>query len=115
MVDQEVLNEKPMMMAEVKEELERIRKRDTELNFRAAKTEEYLNQFVQLDGKTAKEIYDKLIKLEVPRLRDLHISKIIDLMPANINELKTIIQGYTITVSNENLKKIIDVLDAYRK
>jgi len=37
----------------------------------------------------------------------LHIIKIIDVMPKNVEELKAMLQSYTITVNNENLKKIV--------
>ena len=76
----EIIEQKPINLNEVKEELEKIKKRDEELNFRAQKTYEYTQQVAKL-GKKAKELYEKLEKLSVSRLRDIHLHKIIDTLP----------------------------------
>jgi DNA-directed RNA polymerase subunit F len=47
----EVIKETPITIVELKEEIEKIKKRDGELNFRATKTEEYLGLFVALPKK----------------------------------------------------------------
>ncbi len=109
MTKPKILNEEPMSMIDVKQKLTEIKKRDKELNFRANKTEEYLGQFVEISAKQAEEIKAKLGKLKIPRLKDIHIIKILDTLPSTPNELKTILQGYTITLSADNLKKIADV------
>ena len=113
MSDPEIISETPISMAELKDELGNIKKRDKELNFRASKVEEYLNQFVHIKGNQCKEIYEKIVKLQIPRLKDQHIYKIVDIMPATVDELKTVLQGYTITVNNENMKKIVDIINEY--
>lgn len=113
MAKSKIINEVPMSISQVKEELKKIKKRDGELNFRAAKTEEYINHYAVLDEKKSQELFDKMNKLDIPRLRNIHIYKIMDIMPANIEDLKTILQGYTITVKNENLKKIIDIVNEF--
>jgi len=113
MSNPEIISETPVSLFELKEELAKIKKRDKELNFRANKVEEYLGQFVHLKDKQYAELKEKIEKLQVPRLRDQHIFKIIDLMPASIDELKIILQGYTITVNNDNLKKIVEIIAEY--
>lgn len=106
-----VVKEEPISMAELKEELTDIKKRDKELNFRSNKTDDYLSQFTKV--KDIKELVKKIDKLQIPRLKIYHIIKIADLMPKTLNELKTLLQGYTITVNNENLNKIIEILQKY--
>jgi DNA-directed RNA polymerase subunit F len=107
MADIEIISEKPITMSELKQELEKIKKRDKELNFRATRTEEYLQHFETTDK--VEELFKKLESLKIPRLKAIHIIKIIDLMPQTVEELKVILQGYPITVNNDNLKKIADV------
>ncbi|MFH1641314.1 MAG: hypothetical protein ABIC04_00270 [Nanoarchaeota archaeon] len=109
MSDAKILNEIPISMNELREELVKIKNRDNELNFRAGKTEEYLQQSSVI--KNEKELVDKLIKLNIPRLKDQHIKKIIDILPKTVEELKTVLQGYPISINNENLKKIADMLN----
>jgi len=110
MFNPEILNEQPINISDLKEELERIRKRDGELNYRANKTAEYLNLFTKIGFKQAKELAEKMEKLGIPRLKDIHIQKIIDLLPETVEDLKTILQGYTLTINNDNAKKVVDAV-----
>jgi len=101
----DILKETPISMAEVKEEIEKIKKRDKELAFRTARTEEYLNFFANKDSL---KIIDNLKKLKLTRLKEEHIIKIADLMPTSVDDLKIILQGYVITLTKDNMQKIID-------
>jgi len=111
MSDVKILSEKPLSMAEVKEELDKIKKRDKELNFRANKTEDYINQFAS--NKNAAELSEKLTKLNIPRLKEHHIKKIVDIMPITTNDLKVVLQGYTVSINAENSKKIIEIINKF--
>lgn len=109
------MNEEPISMVDLKEELKTIKKRDTELNFRSAKTEEYLNQFVEIDKKDAVEIEKKIEDLNIPRFKPDLIKKIVDILPVTTEEVKIVLQGYTISVTKENMKKIADVVNEATK
>lgn len=112
----EILNESPITMSEVKAELTKIRERDGDLSFRANKAEEYLGQFVTLTPKKIKELHDKIEALNIPRLREQYIIKLIDIMPCTADEVKLVLQSYpTLTVSQDNTKKIAKVLAEYKK
>jgi DNA-directed RNA polymerase subunit F len=104
----EILSETPVNAYELKEELSKIKKRDKELNFRAQKTEEHLAQVATY--KEADKLFDKINKLGISRLREQHIHKIIDVMPTTVKDLKIVLQGYTVSVSQENMKKIADIV-----
>ena len=111
MADVQIISETPINSYQLKKELEKIKKRDGELNFRANKTEEYLNNV--LAGKSADELFGAIGKLDIPRLKEQHIHKIIDVMPATINELKVVLQSYTITINNDSMKKIVDTINEF--
>jgi len=110
MTKPQIQGESPVTMAELKEELAKIKARDNALNFRAEKTQEYLDQFVTLDESAAKELMKKIEDLQVPRLRNEHIVKLLDILPITPEEVKLVLQGYTITVTKENLKRVADVI-----
>ena len=38
---------------------------------------------------------------------------IADIIPETVDDLKMILQGYTLTVTNDNLKKIVDVTSKF--
>ncbi len=106
MTKPKVINEEPMGIHEVKAALAKIKERDETLTFRGNKTEDYLNQFALLGQKKADELIEKLTKLNIPRLKELHIKKIVDVMPKTAKDVKMVLQGYTVTVKQEHIKKI---------
>ena len=107
----QIISETPINLYQLKKELEKIKKRDGEINFRAGRTEEYLQQTATI--KNADELFNKMTKLNIPRLKEQHIHKIIDIGPTTINELKIVLQGYTVTVSNDSMKKIVDAINDF--
>ena len=111
MTDMQIISETPVNIYQLKKELEKIKKRDSELNFRANKTEEYLHQVATL--KNADELFEKIMRLNLPRLKEQHIHKIIDIAPATVNDLKVVLQGYTITLNNESMKKIVETINEF--
>jgi len=110
MTDLKVLNEKPLTMAELKEKLEEIKKRDIEISERTQKTLNYLNKFVLLKEKEALKLKEALLNLNISRLKEKHIIKIIDLMPKDIESLKLIFASENITIKQEDLQRILEIL-----
>lgn len=109
----QIIQEEPINIYDLKKEISKIKKRDEELSLRTTKTEEYLNSFVVLKQKDAEDLEKDLTKLEVPRLKDFHIKKIIDLLPESVEELKVILQGYTLTINKDYQKSILDAVKKY--
>jgi DNA-directed RNA polymerase subunit F len=106
----DILEENEMTMSEVSSEIEKIKKRDKELNFRAQKTEEYLNQFSKLKPKDTKELEKNILELNIPRLKEAHVKKIVDILPSTPEDVKMILSGFSITINQENLKKISSLI-----
>lgn len=105
-----ILDEEPMSIPEVRGALEKIKERDGTLTFRGNKTEEYVGQFSVLDSKKADELAGKITKLNIPRLKEQHIKKIVDIMPTTEKDVKVVLQGCAVTVKAEHLKKIADTV-----
>ena len=103
-----IIEERPIDLTELKGELDAIKKRDKDLGFRSNRTQEYLDQIGVKGDKKA--LIKKLDDLKVPRLKDLHIVKIVDNNPSTVEELKMVLQGYPLTVNADNLKKIVEAL-----
>ncbi len=112
----EILKETPVCCADIKENLEAIKKKEKELNFRAQKTEDYLQSMNLISSKKAQELYGKLDKVGVARLRDVHLVKLIDTMPTTDADVKVVLSGYAgLTVKKDELKKIADIIGEYAK
>lgn len=106
----ESLNEKPLTMVELKQKLEDIEKRDGSLNFRAKKAKEYLNQFATMKPAEMASLKEKIAKLDIQRLRDKHVAKIIDINPKDIDSLKVILSGESLTLKPEEINKIFEII-----
>jgi len=111
-MDIKIISEEAISMFELKKELEEIEKKDKELNFRSNKTKDYLNNFISLNEKQYEDLRKKIKSLKIPRLKEDHIIKILDVLPRNLEELKSALQQFTITVNNDNLKKIMETIDS---
>ena len=111
MADVKILSERAIDMNELRKELEKIKQRDKELNFRAARTEEYLQHFAAI--KEPEKLYKEIDGLKVPRLREQHIAKIMDIMPRTVEDIKSALKAYPVTLTNENLKKITDIVNKH--
>jgi len=109
-MDIKIVTEKPLSLVELKENLEKIEKRDKELSFRANKTKEYLNSFAIKKAKEVAALKKKIEELDIPRLKDRHIAKIIDISPKDMDSLKLLLSGEAITVKEEDFKKILSLL-----
>ena len=108
MSNMELIEESPLSLVEVKDKLAEIKKRDKELDARALKVEEYVNKFAQ--EKKTKDLADKLKKLDISRLKDRNIKKIVDIMPQDADSLKSLFTGDNLTLKQEDLQKIISVI-----
>ncbi len=109
----EIIEKEPLTSAELRKEIEKIKKRDKELNFRAGKIEEYLNETLQIKPEEAIKLKEELIKLEIPRLREVHIVKLVDVLPRTPEEVESVLEGYPITINKDNLKKISETIAKY--
>jgi DNA-directed RNA polymerase subunit F len=110
MTNPKVQSETPITMAELRSELARIKERDKELGFRGAKAEDYLNTFVKLSPEDSKKLQEEIEGLNIPRLGNDILIKLVDLLPKSVDEMKVILQAYHVTVTKENMQKIIDTI-----
>lgn len=110
----EILDKKPLGLAEVKSTIQKIHKRDEELTFRGGKTEDYLNEVTTITKTNAEKAVKALKALDVSRLKEEHIIKIVDVMPKSPEHLKVILTGFNLTLKKEDLSAIVDALDEYQ-
>lgn len=110
----DILSKRPVSMSELKAEMQKIEKRDGELGYRAGRTMEYIKVFDTLSMEDYEKIKKELEELKVPRLKEKHMVKLIDMLPESVDELNVVLQGYTLTVSKENQNKLVDTIKKYK-
>jgi len=74
--------------------------------------EGFLNKFVKMKLPKAKELRKKLEGFELIQVNDLHLAKIIDLLPETKEELNKILVDTTL--NEDETKKILDVIKEYK-
>ena len=104
-----VLEENPISITELKSRLATIEEEGT-LSFRGEKTKQYLENFAKTEMKDLEKVREEIKALNIPRLKDRHIIKILDVMPTDLDSIKMLLSGETLTISDEDLKKIINVI-----
>jgi len=112
-MDPQVIEMTPVTLAEVKNELKRIKKRDEELNFRGNKSEDYINSIHVISEKEAKELYAEIEKVGILRIKPEHIVKIVDLMPSTLEETKYVVQSMGLTITKDALSKLYKTISKH--
>lgn len=107
----EIIQKKSLSIPEMKEQIDIIKKRDKELNFRAKKVEEYLNNVPKT--KTYKDLKKELESVGVTRLKGKHITLIINILPRDMDSLKVVLSGENLTLKQEDLEKILSIVKKY--
>ena len=89
--------------------------KDTELTYREEKTQETLKKMNKMTETNFKKAAAELKALEIPRLEDTHIIKILDTMPANGTVLRAIVSHSGTVLVDESVTSILDVVKKYAK
>ena len=109
-MDIDILEQTPISLPTLKGTLETLKTKNKELNFRAQKVLDYLTESTTLDAQQAEDLKKKLIEANIPRIKEKHIDKIIDLTPDSIDEIKSLLIGENVTLKPEDLQKILTLI-----
>ncbi len=112
-MEPKTISQAPITLAELKEEVGKIKQRDKEPSIRITRTEDYLNAFVEISAQQGRELHAAISKLAINRLKDEHICKIVDLLPKTANELKLIMQGSAVSLTNDAVSKIVEAVNEF--
>ena len=72
----------------------------------------FISRFTKFTPEKAKELRSKLEGLELMKVKPEHISKIIDLVPANQEDLNKIFMG--VSLDEDESKKILDTIKEFK-
>ena len=114
MVSPEFIEEKPINISDLKEIIDSIVKRDTELNFRTNKTKEFLEHFQPTLGKDKiDELQKKLGNLKLTRLKEEHIIQISNFLPTTLLDLKIVLMAYPLSLPKKDQEAIIKTVKEF--
>ena len=72
----------------------------------------FIKAFSNLSAEQGKEMREKFLGLDLIKLNEKHISKIIDILPTDKEELNKILSDVAVTEDETN--KILDIVKEYK-
>ena len=102
---------KPVTISEVKNILKKVEKDRKEMLYEQKIALEHAHKFAKLSVKKTEELIKELLKLEF--LHEIHAYKIADILPSTEDDVKTIFAKERITLSENDIKKILDLVNKY--
>lgn len=98
-----ILDRKPVNLNEVKKILNEIPE-----NEQKSQMEIYVKKFIKISAEKAKKIKESIEKLDLLKLKNEHIVKIIDLMPEDVSDLNKIFTE--VTLNEDEINKILEIV-----
>lgn len=102
---------RPVSLSEVKNILNKFSKEREELLYEQRIALEHAQMFAKLPVKKTNDMIKELMKLEF--LEQVHAYKIADLLPNTKDDIKTIFAKERVTLSEDNTKKILEIVGKY--
>jgi len=98
-----ILNREALSMAEANKYIDK----DTGSDIKG-----FVKKFIKIKPEKAEELHKKLQKLDLMKIKEEHIAKIIDILPENADELNKIFSD--VGLNEDEIKKILDTIKEYR-
>jgi DNA-directed RNA polymerase subunit F len=111
-METKILEKKALTINELGKELGAIEKR--EMNPIQQKVFDFSKEFVRLTDREAGKLKKELQDLGIGRLTDEQIAELINYLPGDLVQLKSLFTKVT-TITPEDFKRINDVVIKYRK
>ena len=102
---------RPVSLSEVKNILRKVEKDREELNYEQRTALEHANMFAKLPVKKTEEMIKELLKIEF--IQEFHAYKIADILPKNQDDVRTIFAKERITLNENKIKDIINIVSKY--
>jgi DNA-directed RNA polymerase subunit F len=113
----EILDEKDIPLAKAKQILEKVRKtykkEGKELLYEQKRAIDHVRKYAKLNLKQTQEMIKKLSELDL-KLTPEQIVKICDLLPETVDDIRPIFAKERFKYNEEEIKKILDIVDQYR-
>jgi len=112
MIEKAVLFNRPAVLAEVAEVLEK-RKEEGELGFEQQTTLAYAQKYAKLSKKKAAELIEELQKME--KVKPAVAAKIIDILPKNSDQVRMIFANERYSLSSAEIEEVLKIVKKYSK
>jgi DNA-directed RNA polymerase subunit F len=110
-LEYDVLKEEFVPVTKVKEMLKDIE----EKTFEQKIAFEHSKKFAKIAPAKADELFKELSSLEMRKLKDDQIVKIIDIMPEDVDGLKVILAHSQVPFKDEEFTQVLEIVKKYEK
>lgn len=110
-----LISSRPLSLAEIKNEIEKIKTKEKKLSLRAEKVLEYINEVSPPNLEKSQKLAKELEALDIPRLKEAQIKKIVDFLPKNPDELRAVLQSWSMLLPPEAMDKILSKVAEFLK
>jgi len=114
MSNYEIVSKVVVSNSEVLEEIQK-KEADRELTYREDKVRVFLKDEVKLSLDEVKKAIEELLGLGIHLLDEVHAIKLIDLMPKTGTEIRVIVSHSGTVIVDEDVTRVLEVLNKYRK
>lgn len=104
-------DKKLVTISEVKNILKKIEKERPELTYEQRIALEHSTKFSKLTNQKSKDLIKDLLKLEF--IEEIHAYKIVDLLPKNSEDIKTIFAKERLNLDDNKINEIIKLVNKY--
>ena len=98
-----ILNREALSMAEANKYIDK----DTGSDVKG-----FVKKFVKIKPDKAEELHKKLQELDLMKIKEENIAKIIDILPENVDDLNKIFSDFGL--DEDEIKKILDTVKEYQ-
>ena len=100
-----IIKQETLSVAEAKGFLDKKEEKDAEVN-------SFIEKFVTISPEQAKDMREKLNEVSEIKIKPEHISKIIDILPKDIEELNKILTD--VSLDEDETKKILSIVEEFK-
>lgn len=105
-------NERYVSLAEVKDILKKTQERRGELSYEQKIALRHAEAFVRLSVDETRKMVEELLQ-NVDKIEERHAYKIADLLPTHEEDVKLIFAKERVTLEEEDIKKILEIVGKY--
>jgi len=102
---------KLVSLADVKNILKKVEKNRKELLYEQRIALEHAQKFAKLPANKTNDLIKELMEIEP--IGEVHAYKIADILPATVDDVKTIFAKERISLKEEDIKQIIKIVEKY--
>ncbi|MEM4248578.1 MAG: hypothetical protein QXH80_04870 [Candidatus Nanoarchaeia archaeon] len=112
-MDAKIVNKEALTLPKVAKIIQSIGKKEERIEIQN-KVIDFAKKAAKLKDADTEKLLEELRALNVPGLADEYLVQVVNIMPADLSELKAVLSSSKATISPDSFKKIQEVIVKYK-